>query len=1183
MVSAPNACRSDSLPELHAMSFSAGQPISPTPANGVGVLGDCAGAGRLAAQHVPGVMISANFEFLRATRPELADLGGFAEHYCFTDAAGTLIKLRLFAEQLVKAVFSHHGLAMQYEDSFNDLLNDPTFRSITPVVVQDKLHRIRIKGNKAAHGNLFALQTAEVIEFIREAHSLGAWYAIAVEGQKRDSLPAWKVLTPETVGSAPALQKLNKAAQLKLAEQEALMAKLLADLEEARAKAEAAEKSPEETKVLLTAAQQAASALDFSEEETRLKLIDDQLIAAGWKVGIRGQSTDEVGQEVPVLHQPTASGTGYVDYVLYSPGNGKPLAIVEAKKTAADAEQGRTQARIYADGMEKQHGTRPVIFYTNGYEIFIWDDAKGEPPRRIAGFYSRDSLDYCIFQRSRQPSLAALSPKRSITDRFYQVEANKRVMERFDQRKRRALIIQATGTGKTRVAIALCELMIRAGWAKRILFLCDRRELRRQADDAFEEHLPGEPRVVVRRNTSGDRNARIYLATYPAMMGCFADFDCGFFDLIIADESHRSIYNRYRDLFRHFDAYQVGLTATPLKFVFRNTYRLFDCENEDPTAHYSYEEAIQHEPPYLCPFKVVRHTTKFLRDGIKYKDLTPEQREQLEDQVEDAASVSFRGEDMSRSVFNEDTELKILRNLMENGLRNADGTRPGKTIIFARNHEHAKLLVKLFEREYPQYGGDFCARIDNYEPRAEQLISDFKCTDGSKNLTIAVSVDMLDTGIDVPAIVNLVFAKPVKSYAKFWQMIGRGTRLCPDLFGPGQDKQFFLIFDHWRNFEYFDELKKEEEPSKPVSVTEQLFEARIQLAEAAVLTQEPEALHLATRLIAEDIAALPERCLEVREKWRAVHSMRKPGVLEGFQASTIASLRRDILPLMRWRDIRGHEAATSHDLLMARLQVETLKKSAKAMNFRDQLAQQTAELPITIKQVAEKLPKVKSAQNHAFLEAATVTDLESMRTELRGLMRFRRKTASVPSGPLTLNIREGEDGIEVSTYTPRLVGLDLAAYRNRVESVLTALLEANPALQKIRSRQPVSDEDLHSLADEVLIHDPGLRLDDLLTHFPNKSRDLALAIRQVIGLDAQKVTAHFQSFLQKYPDLTANQIRFLDLLQSQIARFGVVELDQLWDAPFTVLHTAGVDGVFTESQQIDDLLALLNDINQVAA
>jgi len=547
-----------------------------------------------------------------------------------------------------------------------------------------------------------------------------------------------------------------------------------------------------EKKDALKQAQQAASALDFSEEETRFKLIDQQLAAASWQVGGRGRQTDEVGQEIEVGHQPTPSGKGYIDYVLRDPVSKRVLAIVEAKKTAEDAERGKAQAKYYADGVEKETGHRPLIYYTNGFEIYFLNDSKGEPPRKLFGFYSRDSLEYELFQNARrEETLGALNPKEPIVDRLYQIEAIKRVTESFDKRRRKALIIQATGTGKTRVAIALVELMIRANWAKRVLFLCDRRELRKQAKDAFEEHLPDEPRVYVTAKTASDRNQRIYLATYPAMMKCFQNFDVGFFDLVIADESHRSIYNRYRDLFRYFDAYQVGLTATPVQFVFRNTFRLFQCENEDPTFNYTYEEAISHSPPYLCPFKVVKHTTKFLREGIKYKQLTEEQREQLEEQVENSESIDYEKEHVSRTVFNRDTDRQIIHNLMKNGLRGPDGSRLGKTIIFARNHRHAKQLVEIFYELYPQYGDDFCARIDNYEPRAEQLIDDFKTKDGSKNMTIAVSVDMMDTGIDVPEILNLVFAKPVKSYVKFWQMIGRGTRLRENLFGDGKHKTEF--------------------------------------------------------------------------------------------------------------------------------------------------------------------------------------------------------------------------------------------------------------------------------------------------------------------------------------------------------------------------------------------------------
>ena len=1130
------------------------------------------------------IMESRNFEFLRKDFRELADLGAFAESYAFSDGVSALVKLRMFAEFLVKAVFSHYRLEASYQSTLNDLLNDPSFKAITPAVVQDKLHLLRIKGNHAAHGTLFKDSESKIPEFLKEAHDLGRWLMLSVAGRPAAETPEWRPIPEEPTDTTEALQRKTKAALAKIAEQEALMAKLLGDLEAARAQAESAKKSETELATILKQAQQAANALDFSEEATRLKLIDEQLLAAGWKVGIRGVSTPEVGQEVEVGHQPTESGKGYIDYVLYDLVSGIILAIIEAKKTAEDAEKGKIQAKYYADGIEKETGVRPVIFYTNGYEIFIWDDAKGEPPRSLFGFYSRDSLQYLHFQsQQRQPVLAELNPVERIVDRLYQVEAIKRVAGNFDKRRRKGLIIQATGTGKTRVAIALSQLMIRAKWAKRILFLCDRRELRKQARDTFEEFLPGEPRIYVNARTSADRDQRIYLATYPAMMKCFQNFDVGFFDLIIADESHRSIYNRYRDLFRWFDAYQVGLTATPVKFVFRNTYRLFECENEDPTFNYPYEEAIGHEPPYLCPFKVIKHTTKFLREGIKYKELTPEQREQLDDQIEDSEAVDYEREHVSRTVFNEDTDMKILENLMKNGLRNADGTRLGKTIIFARNHTHAKQLVKLFDKMYPQYGGDFCLRIDTYEPRAEQLIDDFKTNDDSKNLTIAVSVDMLDTGIDVPAIVNLVFAKPVRSYTKFWQMIGRGTRLCPDLFGPGKDKSAFYIFDHWGNFEHFDELQNEAEPSQSKCLTQLVFEARIALGETAIKGQDLDALKLATGLIAADVASLPQDCLSVKERWREIRGIEKEGVIDSFQPATIALLKREVVPLMQWRDVRGREAALEFDLLIAKLQAARLVKASNADDLQDKIIDQVAQLPINLKQVAEKLKFIQRAKNTAFHQSATTADFDEIRTELRGIMKFRNRETGPRFQPLFLNVAEDPAETQTEFHKVRMEGLDLAAYRNRVESVLRDLLEQSDALQKIRAGQPVAEADMDALATEVLLMDPDLHLDELLVHYPNKSKSLATAIRQIIGMEPARVDEHFRAFVQKYPSFNANQIRFLELLKGYVSRYGVIELEKLWETPFTTLHAEGVDGIFTDSKQVDDLLELLTTLNNEAA
>ena len=1130
------------------------------------------------------VMESRNFEFVRPHFRELADLGGFAESYAYSDPVSALVKLRTFAECLIKAVFAHHRLELAYQSTLNDLLHDPSFKAITPAVIQDKLHLLRIKGNHAAHGTLFKEAEGRVPEFIREAHDLARWLVLSLKGVPASAIAKWQSLPPASTDAPDSLQRRTKAALAKLAEQEALMAKLLADLEQARAQADAAKKSESELHLALKQAQQAANALDFSEEETRFKLIDEQLLAAGWNVGPRGKNTPEVGQEVEIGHQPTTSGMGRIDYVLYDPTSDRPLALIEAKKTAEDSERGKMQARYYADGMEKTFGVRPLIFYTNGYEIFIWDDAKGEPPRPLFGFYSRDSLTYLHFRTAeREPKLGSLHPREQIVDRLYQVEANKRVAERFDQRRRKALNIQATGTGKTRVAVALAELMIRAKWAKRILFLCDRRELRKQAREVFEEFLPSEPRILVSARTSTDRNQRIYLATYPAMMKCFQNFDVGFFDLIIADESHRSIYNRYRDLFRWFDAYQVGLTATPVKFVFRNTYRLFECENEDPTFNYPYEEAIAHEPPYLCPFKAIKHTTKFLREGIKYKNLTPEQREQLEDQVDDSEAVDYDREQVSRRVFNEDTDRVILRNLMENGLRNADGTRLGKTIVFARNHTHAQQLVRLFNDLYPQYGGDFCLLIDTYEPRAEQLIDDFKSNDDSKNLTIAVSVDMLDTGIDVPAIVNLVFAKPVKSYTKFWQMIGRGTRLCRNLFGPGRDKSEFYIFDHWGNFEYFDELQEEAEPSQTKSLTQLLFESRLILGETAIKKQDLGTLHLATSLIAADLEDLPPACLSVKDKWREIQGLLKGGIIDGFAPATVAVLRREIAPLMQWRNVRGREAALEFDHLVARLQAARLMKSPAAADLLDTLVSQVSQLPINLKQVAEKLPVIQRAKSSEFQRDATVADLEDIRVALRSMMHFRHRDKIVREEPLFLNVAEEQAEYRTAVHAPKLEGLKLAAYRNRVESVLQSLIEKSDALKKIRAREPVDPADVDALVSEVLVMDPDLDLEELLIHFPNKSRSLALAIRQVIGLDAARVDQHFRAFVQKYPALNANQIRFLELLKGYVSRYGVIEPATLWESPFTTLHAEGIDGVFTDSTQIDDLLGLLTEINQPAA
>ena len=496
-------------------------------------------------------MKSVNFEILRDDWPELAALGGFAESYAHADPASALVKLRLFAENLTKGIYRDLHLPKPEQPSFLDLLKNGAFTAITPKVVVNKLHTLRMHGNKGAHGE--AVRASDALWLLKECHDLARWLCIQRGRAKADQLPDFKEPPAPEQTSARERRRILE----RLATQEAQMEALLAELEEARSKASVAEKEAAELKQAADAAQAAADELRFDETKTRTRLIDSLLARAGWDVGNGLESTEQVGKEVEVDGQPTATGIGYADYVLWD-DNGNALAVIEAKRTAVDAERGRHQAKLYADSLDARFRHRPVIFYTNGFEIWIWDDAQEFPPRKLYGFYSKDSLQHLAnYQRTQKKALDTIRINQEIVDRLYQHEAIKRIAERFTQKHRKALVVQATGTGKTRVAIALTDLLIEAGWVKRILFLCDRRELRKQAKNAFNDFL-SEPTRIVTSRVRSNASERVFLSTYPAMQKVFQSFDPGFFDLIIADESHRSIYNVYGDMFQYFDCHQVG-------------------------------------------------------------------------------------------------------------------------------------------------------------------------------------------------------------------------------------------------------------------------------------------------------------------------------------------------------------------------------------------------------------------------------------------------------------------------------------------------------------------------------------------------------------------------------------------------------------------------------------------------
>ena len=1110
-------------------------------------------------------MDSKNFEILRERWPELATLGGFAEHYVHNDPSSSLIKLRTFTEQLVEGIYQIHNLRLPFQRNLFDLLAEDPFKNSVPKVVLDKLHLIRLNGNKAAHGQKTQIEIAK--ECLKEAWDIGRWYFLTYGEGKLDECPSYQEPPVEDIKAK--LKKEKKAALEQIAQQEAQLQELLQQMETLRAKAKVAEKTEMELLAFKTASAAAVDVLKFDEATTRKWLIDKQLAEAGWDIDPNGGNTTQITLEEPVSHQPTESTIGYADYVLWN-DSGKPLAVVEAKKTAVNAEQGRTQAKLYADGLEKKHGQRPVIFYTNGYDIFIWDDVQDYPPRQLFGFYSKDSLQYLIQQRQTKKLLETMKPKEEIIGtRLYQIEAIQRICEHFTKKHRKALVVQATGTGKTRVAIALTDMLFRANWTIRVLFLCDRLELRKQAKNVFSNPLfMNEPWTYVNAKTAKDRNKRIYLATYPAMTKIFQTFDPGFFDLIIADESHRSIYNRYGDLFRWFDCLQVGLTATPVEKIHRNTFKLFGCQIQNPTAYYSLEKAI--EEKYLVPYEVYSHTTKFLREGIKYAQLTEAQKEELEDADEVPELFNYDSQELDKKIFNRDTNREIIRNLMEHGIRDEAGQLPGKTIIFARSHNHALLLASVFDELYPQYGGKFCQVIDHYDTRADQLIDDFK--DRDNQLTIAVSVDMLDTGIDVPEIVNLVFAKPVFSWVKFWQMIGRGTRLCENLLGPGKDKTKFRIFDHWSNFDRFEVPQPEADPAPSKSILQQVFEARLILAETALSKAEADILQKVIKLIRADINALPDESIAVREKWKEKSSVLAKGVLEQFAPTTVICLRNDIAPLMQWIYTRDHADAYGFDLLVTNAQLEWLRQSGRFADYQDKIQERVNQLIMHLNPVMAKADTIKKVKGSDFWSKADYQSLEDMRQELRGIMHHRQKGSYDPVPPKTIDVTDG--GVVIKRHAANMKSVDMQLYRQTVEETLEKLFDTSPILQKIRRAEPVTERDIDSLISLVLTQNPDVNLATLKEFYPEAVLPLDFIIRTIIGMEPEAVEKRFAAFAQKFAD-NSKQTHFLRLLKNHIRKYGTINMEKLYEPPFTSIDSNGLDGVFDDNRQIDELIHIV--------
>ena len=1121
-------------------------------------------------------MKSENFEFLRPENELLANLGGLAEAVLHIDPGSALTRLRGFAEELTKAVYKEERLPRMPQSSFYDLVRNSVFEDCVSKSLIHQINFLRIQGNDTAHGGEGNIRNAQMA--LGTAHQLACYIALKYYGKKSDDLSTFEDIKDPTA-ELNQLQKSVSTYQTELNKQQEKLQRVIDELERERTKniekLEAPAKPDQQKRKQQS--QQVADSLQWNEAKTRTMLIDAMLLQAGWDIG----NSEQVGQEFEVIFPNNPSGKGYVDYVLWG-DNGQPLAVIEAKKSGnTNLQAGREQARLYADSFELMGYQRPVIFYTNGYETFIWDDHQYNTYRPVYGFYSKDSLDYLIYQRHyRAAELEKFNPDLTIADRPYQIEAIKTVSKHFQDQRRKALIIQATGTGKTRVAIALAELLLRTGWGKRVLFLCDRKELRVQADDAFKQNLPSEPRCVIGETNQIDQTARIYIATYPGMMNRFAQLDVGFFDLIIADESHRSIYNKYRDLFAYFDSLQVGLTATPVKFISRNTFDVFDCEPTNPTFEFGLDAAINNEPPYLAPFKVKDLTTDFLRDGIHYKDLTEEQQRQLEDDLgeEQAKKTTIAGKDIGRKIFSESTDRIILENLINNGIKDETGSLVGKTIVFAQRQDHAEHLEKLFCKLYPQYGTKVCKVIHNAIPHVESLIKEFKKP--NNEFRIAISVDMLDTGIDVPEVVNLVFAKPVKSFVKFWQMIGRGTRLRPNLFGPGRNKTEFLIFDHYGNFDFFEQEYQEPDDTGSKSLLQTTFEARLELAQVALKQNQADAFDVAIELLRADINDLPDDSIAVRRQLRIVHELQQTELLKTLNAKTQHQLVEIIAPLMAARVLRDKHA-TAFDKLIATIQRCLVEQASCFDDGRDQLLRELDKLAINILAVRQKDAVVAEVRSPDFWQNPSITKLEHARKELRGIMKYRQQ-GSLP-GYETATTRTGDSGIREGDRDVKIAGANEAMlYRRKLKDILEQMIKANPTLQKIRKGDIIAEFELKSLTSTILTSHPGVSLDVLNDFYGRTADQLHLTLREIIGLDPQAIEEHFKNFLHSHPTLTAQQVRFMNLLKKYISEHGSIVVDKLYEPPFDSISHEGIDGVFTP-EDVSELVTLIRPYCQTSA
>jgi len=924
-----------------------------------------------------------------------------------------------------------------------------------------------------------------------------------------------------------------------------------------------------------------------NEKLTRKEIIDTRLKQAGWNVTDRTQVIEEFDIHLTIVEEPATpyAGHQFSDYVLLGK-NGKPLAVVEAKKTSVDAALGREQAKQYCYNIQStQGGELPFCFYTNGHDIYFWD-LDNYPPKRVYGFPTRDDLERYAYIRRARKALEGELINTKIAGRNYQIGAIRAVMESVEKRKRKFLLVMATGTGKTRVCIALVDALMRAGWAERVLFLVDRIALQNQTLDSFKEYLPNEPRWPKQGEKEIATDRRIYVSTYPTMLNVIRNEEKSlsphFFDLIVVDESHRSIYNTYQEILDYFNTITLGLTATPTDVIDHNTFQLFECEDGIPTFAYSYDEAVNHIPPFLCNFQVMKIKTKFQDEGINKRTISLEDQQKLIIEGKEIEEINYEGTEIEKKVINRGTNALIVREFMEESIKDANGVLPGKSIFFCISKAHARRVEEIFDSLYPEYKGELAKVLVSEDPRVYGkggLLDQFVHTDMPR---IAISVDMLDTGIDVRELVNLVFAKPVFSYTKFWQMIGRGTRLLePEKIKPWcTEKDSFLILDCWDNFEYFKLNPRGKELKSQIPLPVRLFGVRLQKIEEAQTQNRTDIVEKEIQKIKTQVSGLPKNSVVIMEAKHELQRLEDKNFWTNLTTDKIDFLDAVVKPLLRTvSDVDFKAMRFEKDIVEVSLAHLAAEKE-KFETLKDSIIEEIGELPLSINIVAKEQELIRQAQSNHFWSTVTEEKFDELILKLSPLMKFRETV--IPLAPAKFNLKDIVAEKEFIEFGPQHEALSVAKYRELVEKKITELVSGSPILQKLKQGLEITPDEAEQLAEELHNEHPHITIDLLRKVYNHRKAALVQFIKHILGIEqletfAETVTKAFDDFITNHSYLSSRQLQFLDLLKNFVLEKGDVSKRNLIESPFTMIHPEGIRGIFNQ-KEIDEILSLTQQV-----